>query len=50
MEEVEGEVVLSEPPDEAHHYKIVFIGARSGAPSPPRGRRPAPSRAPHEGC
>jgi SAM-dependent methyltransferase len=26
MEEVEGEVVLSEPPDENRHYKIVFIG------------------------
>jgi SAM-dependent methyltransferase len=26
MEEVEGEVVLSEPPDEARHYKVVFIG------------------------
>jgi SAM-dependent methyltransferase len=26
MEEADGEVVLSEPPDEQRHYKIVFIG------------------------
>jgi len=54
MEEVEGEVVLSEPPDEARHYKVVFIGqiapARSGSPSLPRGRRPTPTRAPRGGC
>ncbi len=28
MEEVDGEVVLSEPPDEGHHYKIVYIAAK----------------------
>jgi SAM-dependent methyltransferase len=30
MEEVEGEVVLSEPPDEKRHYKMVFIGRIAG--------------------
>ncbi len=30
MEEVDGEVVLSEPPDEQRHYKIVFIGEIAG--------------------
>lgn len=32
MEEVEGEVVLSDPPDEARHYKIVFIGKPAPVP------------------
>jgi len=30
MEEAAGEVVLSEPPDERRHYKIVFIGRIAG--------------------
>ncbi len=29
MEEVEGEVTLSEPPDERRHYKLVYIAAKA---------------------
>jgi SAM-dependent methyltransferase len=28
MDEVDGEVVLSEPPDEGRHYKVVYIAAK----------------------
>lgn len=33
MEEVDGEVVLSEPADENRHYKVVYIGQRASDPA-----------------
>ena len=30
MEEVDGRVVLTDPPDESRHYKVVYIGAKAG--------------------
>jgi len=32
MDEVDGEVLLHEPPDEDRHYKLVYIASKGRAP------------------
>jgi hypothetical protein len=36
MEEVDGRAVLSEPPDEGRHYKLVYIAGKGLSPRPGR--------------
>lgn len=41
MEEVDGEVVLSEPPDEGRHYKVVYVAARAPTAESPSSQHPS---------